>query len=287
MDSNKRNTCYNMEAGAQQPTSLPNSIVKYERSYNVRLCGLEKLHPFDARKWGNVFEHLKSKIQLDEGCIFLPKEASKEELLIAHSERYLKSLKWGCNVAKIAEIPWLVFVPNAIIQRCYLRPMRFQTNELAHKVMIVDLDAHQGNGYAKDFKGNENIFIMDVYNKNIYPHDLEAKEAIRCKVELQHYTADYEYLDEVERNLERSLSSFYPDLIIYNAGTDILDGDPLGRLSITPKGVIKRDQIVFMKARERSVPIVMLTSGGYLKESAQVIADSIVNLYDLGLITKK
>uniref|UniRef100_A0A0A9W060 Histone deacetylase 11 n=2 Tax=Lygus hesperus TaxID=30085 RepID=A0A0A9W060_LYGHE len=261
----------------------------YSEAYNVRLCGLEKLHPFDARKWGNVFEHLKSKIQLDEGCIFLPKEASKEELLIAHSERYLKSLKWGCNVAKIAEIPWLVFVPNAIIQRCYLRPMRFQTNgtliagklavergwainigggfhhcskekgggfcpyaditlliqylfqfhpELAHKVMIVDLDAHQGNGYAKDFKGNENIFIMDVYNKNIYPHDLEAKEAIRCKVELQHYTSDFEYLDEVERNLEQSLSRFYPDLIVYNAGTDILDGDPLGRLSISPKVVI-------------------------------------------------
>ncbi|BES90983.1 Histone deacetylase domain [Nesidiocoris tenuis] len=305
----------------------------YSEAYNVRLWGLEKLHPFDARKWGNIFQHLKSKINIDENRIFLPTEASKEELLHVHTERYLRSLKWGCNVAKIAEIPWLVFVPNMIIQRCYLRPMRYQTNgtivagklamergwsinigggfhhcskdegggfcpyaditlliqyiletysERAKKVMVVDLDAHQGNGYEKDFKGNKKVFILDVYNRNIYPQDKDAKEAISCKVELQHYTVDYEYLDEVERSLERSLSSFHPDLIVYNAGTDILDGDPLGRLSVSPKGVIKRDQIVFMKARERAVPIVMLTSGGYLKESAKVIADSIVNLHDLG-----
>ena len=52
------------------------------------------------------------------------------------------------------------------------------------------------------------------------------------------------------------------------------------------QGIIRRDELVFMKARERRVPIVMLTSGGYLKQTARIIADSIKNLYEIGLISK-
>lgn len=66
--------------------------------------------------------------------------------------------------------------------------------------------------------------------------------------------------------------------MVYNAGTDILEGDPLGRLKITPDGITSRDEKVFQFARERSIPIVMVTSGGYMKSSARVVADSIVNL---------
>ncbi|KAK3005048.1 hypothetical protein RJ639_015945 [Escallonia herrerae] len=71
---------------------------------------------------------------------------------------------------------------------------------------------------------------------------------------------------------------FDPELVVYNAGTDVLDGDPLGRLKISPEGVTSRDEKVFGFARERNIPLVMLTSGGYMKSSARVIADSIVNL---------
>lgn len=85
-------------------------------------------------------------------------------------------------------------------------------------------------------------------------------------------------------NLTSSLEEFHPDYIVYNAGSDILAGDPLGLLSISPDGVIKRDEMVFRAAIERNIPIVMLLSGGYHSSSAQVIANSILNLNDNGLL---
>jgi histone deacetylase 11 len=102
-------------------------------------------------------------------------------------------------------------------------------------VMILDLDAHQGNGYQRDFKDNPNVYIIDVYNKGIYPFDGRAKDYINRKVELRHFTEDGEYLDEVAKNFDEALREFSPQLIVYNAGTDILKGDPLGCLSVSPQ----------------------------------------------------
>lgn len=86
------------------------------------------------------------------------------------------------------------------------------------------------------------------------------------------------------RNLKRAFKEFTPDLIVYNAGTDILERDPLGRLSITPAGIIQRDELIFTITRQARVPIVMLTSGGYTKKTAKIIANSIINLRDKSLI---
>ncbi|CAG9762833.1 unnamed protein product [Ceutorhynchus assimilis] len=154
------------------------------------------------------------------------------------------------------------------------------------KVMIVDLDAHQGNGYETDFKDNDSVYIMDVYNKWIYPKDASAKEAIRKNVPIDFYTDDENYLSIVKkyRNFIDALKEFSPDLLVYNAGTDVLVGDRLGGLSLTEQGIIVRDEFVFQQAISRKIPIVMLTSGGYQKKTARIIANSILNLYELGLI---
>ncbi|CAF1153910.1 unnamed protein product [Adineta steineri] len=154
------------------------------------------------------------------------------------------------------------------------------------KVLIVDLDAHQGNGHEHDFMNDERVFIMDMYNSQIYPRDQHAKTAIKCKIELMNHTDDKTYLRLLHINLEKSLKEFQPDFVVYNAGTDILEGDLLGNLDITPEGVIIRDEIVFSKCiRERNIPIVMCTSGGYQRTNARVIADSILNLNRKELIS--
>ncbi|XP_036324669.1 histone deacetylase 11-like [Rhagoletis pomonella] len=160
----------------------------------------------------------------------------------------------------------------------------FEEEPDVETAMIVDLDAHQGNGHERDFHDNNKVFILDMYNASIYPRDHEAKLAIRCAVELRPRTADEIYLRKLKRSLKHSLNEFRPDLLVYNAGTDVLLGDPLGLLSITPEGVMERDQFVFATCREQRIPIVMLLSGGYLKSSAKVIADSIVNLKAKGLL---
>ncbi len=78
-----------------------------------------------------------------------------------------------------------------------------------------------------------------MYNHYIYPRDYQAKKAIRCKIELEHHTNDKTYLRLLHLHLEKCLNEFQPNLVVYNAGTDILQGDPLGNLDITPEVSIR------------------------------------------------
>jgi histone deacetylase 11 len=150
----------------------------------------------------------------------------------------------------------------------------------AKKIMIIDLDAHQGNGHENDklhFK-DENLFIVDMYNPSIYPSDKPAKMAIDIPIYAFNGIEDKEYLGKLRDGLDTAFATFNPDFIVYNAGTDILIGDPLGDLSVSPKGVIERDSMVFAYAIYQKIPIVMFLSGGYQQTNARVIADSIINL---------
>ncbi|KAG7495177.1 hypothetical protein JOB18_045532 [Solea senegalensis] len=322
------------------PTELYTSIsrtclpIVYHPDYNITFMGLEKLHPFDAGKWGKVIHFLKEEQFLTDGNIVEAREATEEDLLVVHTKRYLNRLKWSVVVATITEIPPLMFLPNFLVQRRVLRPLRTQTGgtimagklavdrgwainvgggfhhcssdkgggfcayaditlaikflfervEGISRATIIDLDAHQGNGHERDFIDDRRVFIMDMYNRHIYPGDSYAKKAIKRKVELDWGTEDSEYLQKVELHSEGTLNEVRPDIIVYNAGTDILDGDPLGGLSISPQGIVKRDEIVFRAARRRGIPVLMVTSGGYQKKTARIIADSILNLHQQGLI---
>jgi len=146
------------------------------------------------------------------------------------------------------------------------------------KVLIVDLDAHQGNGHERDFRRDSDVYILDMYNASVYPQDLIAKNGIDLDVGLEPFTGDKAYLSLLSKSLQTAFDEANPDLVVYVAGTDVLQGDPLGQLSLTPNGVLKRDEMVFQSAIRRNVPIVMLLSGGYQPINAKVIADSIQNL---------
>lgn len=108
------------------------------------------------------------------------------------------------------------------------------------------------------------------------------------QVELQPGTSDDEYLSNLRAALELAASEFPdPQLIVYNAGTDILSGDPLGRFAVSAEGVKQRDAAVFGFSDQLRCPIVMLLSGGYTKMSAGVIVDSLTSLLqDMGAIAK-
>ncbi|XP_028906657.1 histone deacetylase 11 isoform X5 [Ornithorhynchus anatinus] len=279
--------------------------IVYSPGYNITFMGLEKLHPFDAGKWGKVINFLKEEKLIADDMIVAAREATEEDLLVVHTRRYLNRLKnhilesspeWSFVVATITEIPPVLFLPNFLVQRKVLKPLRTQTGgtimflfervEGVSRATIIDLDAHQGNGHERDFMYDNRVYIMDVYNRYIYPGDGFAKRAIKRKIELDWGTEDKEYLQKVEMHVAGALNELRPDVVIYNAGTDILDGDPLGGLAISPQGIVKRDEIVFRAARTHRVPILMVTSGGYQKRTARIIADSILNLHSLGLIDK-
>lgn len=309
--------------------------IVYSENYNIGFLGLEKLHPFDSGKWGKVFQYLKDAKMINNDSVVTPREATQDDLLVVHTPSYLDSLRWSARVAMICEVPPLALLPNFIVQRKVLKPMRIQTGgsimaarlavergwainigggfhhcsgssgggfcayaditlaikflfkhvEGVSKAMIIDLDAHQGNGHEADFEKDDQVYIIDVYNAYIYPRDIKVKSAIKKNIELWHGTEDAEYMPLLRKHIPEALDSFKPDVIAYNAGTDVLVGDPLGNLAISPEGIIERDQIVFEEARKRGIPVFMLTSGGYQRRTARIIADSILNLQHQGLIS--
>ena len=97
--------------------------------------------------------------------------------------------------------------------------------------MIIDLDAHQGNGPERDFMDDPNIFIIDSYNPDIYPYDFQAKKSIMVDIPIFSSDDDESYINKLFNNfeeVERNFNKFRPDFILYNAGTDILTNDPMG-----------------------------------------------------------
>lgn len=147
-----------------------------------------------------------------------------------------------------------------------------------HTIMIVDLDAHQGNGHESCLKDEPRVAIYDIYNKDIYPRDIEARKRINFNHPVYTGIEDDAYLELLSSTLPAALDQVRPNLIIYNAGTDVFEEDQLGLMRISENGIIKRDELVFQYAHERNIPIVMVLSGGYTKKSAGIIGKSVHNI---------
>ena len=147
------------------------------------------------------------------------------------------------------------------------------------KVLIVDLDVHQGNGSAEILQNNKNIFTFSIHGKENYPI---IKEKSDLDIELDHKTEDEEYLDLVYTNLNKLIIKFEPQFILYQAGVDILESDKFGRLNISVEGCKERDNIVFELASKNSLPITTTMGGGY-SEDINIILDSHINTYKSAL----
>jgi len=150
-------------------------------------------------------------------------------------------------------------------------------------VVYVDVDAHQGNGVCHCFLDDGTVAILDMFNQDIYPaYDEVARERINCPIPVESDCATDRYLSLLETGLVSFLDSISessrPVLLIYNAGTDILRGDPLGLLAVSAEGIVRRDLLVARQARDRGIPLVMLLSGGYTNESHAIIANSVAAL---------
>jgi histone deacetylase 11 len=114
--------------------------------------------------------------------------------------------------------------------------------------------------------------------RHIYPADGYAKGGIASHICVDHRDHDVVYHLKINKTIKESVDNFSPDFIVYNAGTDCMVGDPLGNLSLSGEGIIKRDEIVFEIAISHKIPILMVLSGGYQSSNAPVIANSVENL---------
>ncbi|MDC3026053.1 histone deacetylase [Candidatus Pelagibacter sp.] len=138
---------------------------------------------------------------------------------------------------------------------------------LANRILIVDLDVHQGNGNSDIFKDNKNVFTFSMHSKSNYP----AKKSLSdLDVELKDNTEDKEYLDILKFNLA-NLNDENFDFVFYIAGVDIHHEDRLGKLKITDDGINLRDNIVIDNFFSKRIPICGVLGGGYNKDFNKLI----------------
>lgn|SRR5690554_3598571 len=141
-------------------------------------------------------------------------------------------------------------------------------NKKATRILIIDLDVHQGNGTAEIFQNTPEVFTFSMHGKNNYPL---KKEKSDLDVELPDNTKDAEYIYLLEKSLDEIFQVFNPDFLFYQSGIDIIETDKLGRLKISIQGCKKRDEIVFQTAHQLGLPIVVSMGGGYSEEIKYII----------------
>lgn len=150
-------------------------------------------------------------------------------------------------------------------------------NRLASKILVVDLDVHQGNGTAKIFENDSNVFTFSMHGEHNYPL---RKEQSDLDVGLPDGILGEDYLNLVNQHLPQLISRVQPDFIIYQSGVDILETDKLGRLGVSIADCKQRDKIVLTLAHENNIPIMACMGGGYSKE-IKYIVEAHANTYRL------
>ena len=128
------------------------------------------------------------------------------------------------------------------------------------KVLVIDLDVHQGNGSAQIFANDSSVFTFSMHGAKNFPF---RKEQSDMDLELPDGCEDQAYLQALEEALFRLSSQFKPDFIFYLAGADPHIGDRLGRLSVSTEGLKARDERVFSWAHEMRSPLAFVMAGGY------------------------
>ena len=142
-----------------------------------------------------------------------------------------------------------------------------QKKGYARRILIVDLDVHQGNGTADIFKDDSSVFTFSMHCKSNYP---AKKTKSDLDVELDDNLEDVEYIEILKKYImDLNQESF--DFVFYIAGVDIHHDDRLGKLKITDQGIKKRDQIVVGNFYQKRIPLCGVLGGGYNKDFNKLI----------------
>ncbi len=316
--------------------SLPAPTLVFHPDYDISFYGLEKLHPFDAKKYGKVWKALQKYRTIAE-TVSGPVEDA--DLLLVHTEAYLEQLQSLAYLARALELPWLSSLPNRFLGKrtidrvatSVLRPMRLATQgtwqaaraslKTGHwainlgggyhhanrhrghgfclyadiavaieklrqdsllsaddRVLLIDLDAHQGDGLQRIYLEDDRIVFLDFFNAHIFPGDRRAAERIDYPVPLPSGCTGPAYLNGLRKCLAMVLEREKVALVFYIAGTDVYQGDPLGAMALSREDIVARDGLTVRAVLEADLPLVYVLGGGYTRDSAGIIAESLVAL---------
>ena len=146
------------------------------------------------------------------------------------------------------------------------------------KILIIDIDAHHGNGNARTFMDNANVTLLDIYNADIYPLDRISRRRVNIAVPLPTGTGGELYLNKLEAALNQLIGGYKLAYVV--AGTDVLATDPLGGLQLSVADVAQCHKRVYQRLKQLDIPTVFVGGGGYGKDSANAIIAGITAVTD-------
>lgn len=283
--------------------------VAYSPGYHVPL---PEGHPFPMGKFPELHRILRREGLVRRRDVLAPRKASWNDLLLAHDPGYLGQLERGRlsrRAERRMGLPWsrgLVRRSRLAVQGtleaarlslrdgvaanlaggthhafsdrgegfCVLNDVAVAVRVLrrsgeARRILVLDLDVHQGNGTASILEGEPAVTTFSLHAEGNYPW---RKVASTRDVGLPDRAGDDRYLANLEAELPAVLERARPDLVFYLAGVDPLAGDRYGRLSLTRRGLRRRERTVLEAIRRSGAPVTLLLSGGYA-ESPEATAD--------------
>ena len=141
-------------------------------------------------------------------------------------------------------------------------------NQIAENIVIIDLDVHQGNGTAKIFEDNKNVFTFSMHGAANYPFH---KEKSNLDIGLKDGTDDATYLKLLAKNLPKIIDEIKPDFAFYLSGVDILSTDKFGKLNVSIEGCKERDAFVFNTLKQKNIPVTVALGGGYSPDIRTIV----------------
>ncbi len=167
---------------------------------------------------------------------------------------------------------------------CLLNDMAVAANyllaeQLAKKILIIDLDVHQGNGTAKIFENDPRVFTFSMHGEHNYPFHKEKSD---LDIPLKDGTDTQTYLQLLQENLPRLIDTVKPDFAYYLSGVDILDTDKFGKLKVTIEGCKQRDAFVLRTLQEHKIPVTVAMGGGYSAD-IRLIVEAHCNTFRLAV----
>ncbi|UYZ71142.1 histone deacetylase [Moraxella bovis] len=139
---------------------------------------------------------------------------------------------------------------------------------LAKRILILDLDVHQGNGNASLMANNANVFVMSMHGEKNYPYHKPKSD---LDIGLADGVGDDEYLSLLKYHLPQVLDDFKPDFVFYQAGVDVLADDRLGRINLTMNGLYERERYVIETLFNSRLPTVVTMGGGYAPDIGVIV----------------
>lgn len=160
---------------------------------------------------------------------------------------------------------YCVFNDVAVAARILLR------DGAVSRMLVVDLDVHQGNGTAAIFRDEPAVFTFSIHGASNFPFQKETSD---LDIALPDGTGDDDYLDVLAQHLPMLIETSRPEFVFYVSGADPYEGDRLGRLKLTIEGLRARDALVFDTCRAADLPVAVVMGGGYA-----TVVDDIVTIH--------